>query len=377
MSDKPAEKATHSDHKAAEKTGSPDMQAARNAHADEVAKATRPHLGDGSMRRFNQANLDSQNESIEIDFGGHIASRETGLTERQATAKAVNGKEHEIHLSQPVRAEDTLHLIDVTLATSARLLEQPFLHMTENNAANQDIANFIEHFRHDPNQFNKDAINVGGQVLGIIDKPMTSEERARMVGMLIPLFFLPGANKPLDQKAVKSMQLEYMTEAQLAEQGISRRIVEVYRGDRAPYSPTNSYGHNKSYINQAGDLVPANPTGVYNGKPVDIVNHINPTINRQAKSCSPYTSFTESARHAVAEYGRSKITLNLEALRNDIKSGVLQNVEIIDQANMAQHIERSTWGELHKQNAYNAARAEREILIKGTIPKQYFKVEAK
>jgi len=214
-------------------------------------------------------------------------------------------------------------------------------------------------------------------VLGIIDKPMTPEERARMVGMLIPLFFLPGANKPLDPKLVKSMQLEQMTEAQLAEQGISRRVVEVYRGDKAPYSPINKYGHNKSYINEAGDLVPASVDGLYRGKPVDIVEHLNPTINREAKNCSPYTSFSESARHAVAEYGKSKITLNLEGLRHDIRSGVLSNVEIIDQTNMAQQIERSTYGELYKQRAFNDARAEREVLIKGTIPNKYFKVEVK
>lgn len=382
------EKVGHSDHNSPEKVGTPDIQKARNPNVDEVTKATKPHLGDGSLRRFNQAHLDSQNESIEIDFGGHVASRETKLTERQATAKQANTRDthsqhddrkphSEIHLSQPARPENALHLVDVTLSTTARVLEMPFLHLTENNAINKDIANFIEHFRHDPNQFNKDATRIGGQILGIIDKPMSEDERARMVGMLIPLFFLPGGNKPLDPKVVKSMQLEQMTEAQLAEQGITRRVVEVYRGDRAPYAPTNSYGRNKSYINEVGDLVPANPAGVFNGRPVDIVEHINPTAHPRAKCFSPYTSFSESARHAVAEYGKSKITLNLEALRNDIKSGALQNVEIIDQANMARHIEKSKYGELFKQSAFNDARAEREVLIKGIIPKKYLTVGAK
>jgi hypothetical protein len=376
MSAIPGDKATRSDHKLSEKASSPDLQAVRNANADEVGKATRPHLGDGSLRRFNQANLDGQDASIEIDFGGHVASRQTKLTEKQLATDATS-KRPALHISQPVRPEDTLHLIDVTLSTTARLLEQPFIHLTENNAVNKDIANFIEHLRHDPEQVNKDARHIGGELLAIIDKPMTPEERARMVGMLIPLFFLPGSSKPLDPKTVKAMQLEHMTEAQLAEQGITRRVVEVYRGDRTPYSRTNIYGANKSYIAETGDLHPANPAGICNGKPVDIVEHINPTLNPEAKSHSPYTSFSESAHHAVAQYGKSKITLNLEALRRDIKTGLLENVEIIDHNVMTKHIENSKHGELLKQSAYNDVRAEREVLIKGVIPKKCFTVEVR
>ncbi|CAN5119922.1 hypothetical protein BH11CYA1_BH11CYA1_49340 [soil metagenome] len=64
---KPGEEVTPSDHLLVEKVGSPDIQKARNANADDVAKATKPHLGDGSLRRFNQAHLESQEASIEID----------------------------------------------------------------------------------------------------------------------------------------------------------------------------------------------------------------------------------------------------------------------------------------------------------------------
>jgi len=83
MSDRPGDKVIHPDIRAAEKPDSPDLHEARNAFADEFSMATRPRLGDGSMQRVNQANLDSQNQSIEIDFGGQVASRESGLTERR------------------------------------------------------------------------------------------------------------------------------------------------------------------------------------------------------------------------------------------------------------------------------------------------------
>lgn len=374
---KPSERVTHSDHNSAEKVGSPDIQKARNPNADEVAKATKPHLGDGSLRRFNQAHLDSQNESIEIDFGGHVSSREKPLTERQATARETQGKRSEIHLSQPVRPEHALHLVDVTLSTAAQVLEMPILHLAENNAINKDIANFIEHFRHDPNQLNKDAAKLGGEILGIIDKPMSEEERARMIGMLIPLFFMPGSKTPLDANKVKAMNLDKMTEAELAEAGITRRVVKVFRGDDYAYDAVTSAGVGKSHLTPQGDLMPANPTGMYQGKPVDIVEHINQSIDWNAKGQSPYTSFSEKSNEVALSFGKTHITLDLKALRHDIASGAIKDVEIIDQADIAAHIKRSSLSEIRQQHALECSRAECEVLIKGIIPARYLKVEVK
>ena len=76
-------------------------------------------------------------------------------------------------------------------------------------------------------------------------------------------------------------------------------------------------------------------------------------------------------------FGKTHITLDLKALRRDIASGALKNVEIIDQADMAAQIQRSVKGEIHKQHALECSRAEREVLIKGVIPKKYLKVEVK
>ncbi|CAN5119949.1 hypothetical protein BH11CYA1_BH11CYA1_49350 [soil metagenome] len=253
----------------------------------------------------------------------------------------------------------------------------PFLHLAENRAINKDIANFIEYYRHDPNQFNKDATKAGGQILGILDKPMSEDERARMVGMLIPLFFMPGSNKPLELDKVKALNLETKTAAELAEQGITRRVVEVYRGDNRAYHATDQTGLLKSHITAQGDLTPADPSGIYNGKPVDIVEHINPLINANAKGHSPYTSFSELSSEVAMSFGKTHITLDLKALRHDIASGALKNVEAIDQADMAAHIQRSMKGEIHKQHALECARAEREVLIKGIIPKKYLRVEVK
>ncbi|CAN5176190.1 hypothetical protein BH11CYA1_BH11CYA1_45760 [soil metagenome] len=331
---KPGDEVDHSDQHTVEKVGSPDIQKARNSNADEVAKATKPHLGDGSLRRFNQAHLDSQDASIEIDFGSHVASRKTQLTEQQAITREARGQHNEMHLTQPARPENALHLIDVTLSTTAQVLAMPFLHLTENSAINKDISNFIEHYRHDPSQFNKDVTKAGGQILGILEKPMSEDERARMIGMLIPLFFMPGSNKPLELDKVKALNLETKTAAELAEQGITRRVVEFYRGDNYAYQPFDRTGLRKSHITPEGDLMPADPAGVHNGKPVDIVEHINPLLDCNAKGHSPYTSFTESSADVAMSFGKTHITLDLKAMRHDIASGALKDVEIIDQRNI-------------------------------------------
>ena len=374
---KHSDKLTHTDHNSPDKAGSSNIEKARNPNADEVSKATKPHLGDGSLRRFNQAHLDSQNESIEIDFGSHVASREKPLTEQQASSCEPHGKKNEIHLSQPAHPENALHLVDVTLETAARLLEMPFLHLAENNAVNKDVANFIEHFRHDPNQFNKDATKVGGQILGIIEKPMSEEERAKMIGVLIPLFFMPGSQTPLDANKVKAMNLERMTATELAEVGITRRVVEVYRGDNRAYEALDRVGLRKSHLTPEGDLMPADPQGLYKDKPVDIVEHINPLISCDAKGHSPYTSFSEKSKEVAMSFGKTHITLDLKALRNDIASGAVKDVEIIDQVDIEAHIKLSKQGEIMKQHALECARAEHEVLIKGIIPKKYLKVEAR
>ncbi|CAN5317610.1 hypothetical protein BH11CYA1_BH11CYA1_41230 [soil metagenome] len=76
-------------------------------------------------------------------------------------------------------------------------------------------------------------------------------------------------------------------------------------------------------------------------------------------------------------FGKTYITLDLKALRHDIASGVIKDVEIIDQADMASHIQQSRFGEIAKQHALECSRAEHEVLIKGIIPAKYLKVEVR
>jgi hypothetical protein len=153
--------------------------------------------------------------------------------------------------------------------------------------------------------------------------------------------------------------------------------VKVFRGDDYAYQAIDKCGLRKSHLTAKGDLMPADPVGMYNGSPVDIVEHINPLLDVEAKGHSPYTSFSELSSEVALSFGKTHITLDLKALRHDIASGALKDVEIIDQADMAANIKRSSLGEIAKQHALECSRAEREVLIKGVIPAKYLKVEVK
>ena len=149
----------------------------------------------------------------------------------------------------------------------------------------------------------------------------------------------------------------------------------VFRGDSNLTSTVNPKGIPKSYLNPAGDLVPANPTGMYQGRPVTPAEHILGGFRRGAKSNSPYTSFTPKGKVAGG-YGGQKVTVDLAALRKAIQEGRVKGVEILDQAQVQQAIHSDPrLSDYWKNLASKWAARDEEVLIKGVIPKEFLKVE--
>lgn len=96
------------------------------------------------------------------------------------------------------------------------------------------------------------------------------------------------------------------------------------RADENFLSPTNSKNVAKAYINENGDLMPANPDGK-----ATIVEHIRGGTN---KADSPYISFTlDQGLTAVKNYGGRKIRINLDRLLKDIESGQITSTKVISQ----------------------------------------------
>ncbi|MBP7862979.1 hypothetical protein KA183_14935 [bacterium] len=144
----------------------------------------------------------------------------------------------------------------------------------------------------------------------------------------------------------------------------------AYRGDNNVKSKFNENGRPKSHINEQGDLVPANIIGVFNGKPVDVVDHVCPHLYNDAKSCSPFISL--SVKESVAiRFGNEKITVDLDALRDAVNKGEIIGTEIIEHADLLELVKQSQRTEHQKNIALYTIKMEHEMLVKGIIPARY------
>ena len=154
----------------------------------------------------------------------------------------------------------------------------------------------------------------------------------------------------------------------------------VYRKDRAPDSPDGRKpGSRKSYIDENGDLQPANPDGE-----ATVQQHVRGS--EPAKSDSPYTSFSDQLGTAK-DYGGDLITLDRGRLSQDVASGKVEGVDILNHEDvLAAHDGYVSDAQARydanptpknqerldraQQDRANSVR-DREVLVKGTVPGEY------
>lgn len=154
----------------------------------------------------------------------------------------------------------------------------------------------------------------------------------------------------------------------------------LYRQDSRPYSSTGRKPNSlKSHVTETGSLAPANKNG--KASLHDHVRGIEP-----AKSDSPYTSMSPEG-HRGKDFGRHEVDVDAARLRQDIASGKVKDVEIVEHSQvMAAHDEnvasarrahaanptRSTAQDLKvaERNRRYSAR-DQETLIKGEVPPEY------
>ncbi|MGL5930905.1 MAG: hypothetical protein ACRCY8_18385 [Dermatophilaceae bacterium] len=116
-------------------------------------------------------------------------------------------------------------------------------------------------------------------------------------------------------------------------QSAASELDQPIRRDDDFYADRNQIGQRKAHLNEAGDLVPANPEGR-----ATIVEHV---IGRgEKKSDSPYTSFSIDNIGAKI-FGRETMRLNVDQLRRDIASGSLADVRIYSPAEVQAEIQAS------------------------------------
>jgi hypothetical protein len=185
--------------------------------------------------------------------------------------------------------------------------------------------------------------------------------------LLQPEFEVVGVGK------MKMRDFKTVTKEDLALKMEGKAQGKAHRGDDNFHSKLDEYGRPKSHINEQGDLVPADPKGIYDGKPVEVIDHVFGFSDTDVKQYSPYTSFSLESGVAI-KYGNQKIMLNLESFRKAVKQGELLGTEIIEHEELIEIVKKSKNSEFNKWKALKFITEDQEILIKGTIPARFLEI---
>lgn len=202
----------------------------------------------------------------------------------------------------------------------------------------------------------------------------TTKKIAETIGrqvddLLQPEYALPGGGK------IKMKDLPRVTKDDLYN-AMAEGKGKAYRGDHDIYSRFNEKGRLKSYVDENGDLVPVNPSGLYKGRKVTPAEHLNASWCKAQKANSPYTSFSVENGQLVTKYGGQRIELDLPALEAELAAGKSPVVAIHRTEDIVKSIiEHPTFPAHTKEFFINCARKDNEILIEGIIPKRFLKIE--
>lgn len=134
-------------------------------------------------------------------------------------------------VSEAVQQEVLGKYAEAVLENAAAAVRQVENHLAQPNAINSDFQKIGQwllegpgHFAQSPEQLNKDVSAVVTGTMEEIDKPLSVDERAKMAGMLLPMFFFEGGKEPINPETIEQMGLEGMTEAELKALGIEKRV---------------------------------------------------------------------------------------------------------------------------------------------------------
>ncbi|MFH0070652.1 ribonuclease YeeF family protein [Peribacillus sp. NPDC056705] len=165
-------------------------------------------------------------------------------------------------------------------------------------------------------------------------------------------------------------------ESEVSGRGIVNQGSNLYRGDSLLHSPKRPNGIGKPFIAESGNLVPANPTGLYKGRQVTVTEHILGGFRKGAKSNSPYTSFTIN-KNIIEGYGDTLIELDISALRKAIRNGEVNNVAVLSQKQIKKLINNDSSSDFWKKRALTWTERDNEYLIRGEVPSKFIIISPK
>jgi hypothetical protein len=153
----------------------------------------------------------------------------------------------------------------------------------------------------------------------------------------------------------------------------STKVAEAFRGDKDIFSHLDENGRAKSYINADGNLVPANLDGIYDGRRVDIMEHLLGSSNKDAKACSPWTSVGTSG--VVYKYADgSGMKIDIAGLRKAVANGEVTGVKFIEHQELLEKIENSSWSRMDKKMATRFVNKDGEFVIEGIVPGKFIEL---
>ncbi|CAH2462275.1 MULTISPECIES: hypothetical protein [Bacillus] len=113
---------------------------------------------------------------------------------------------------------------------------------------------------------------------------------------------------------------------------------------------------------------------MYKDRQVTVTEHILGGYRKSGKNNSPFTNFSPNSG-ATVKYGDKSIELDFNGLRTAIRNGDVKDVAILNPKQIEHLIEQDKittpfW----KNRALKWTKRDNEYLIKGEIPKDYFKI---
>ena len=152
-------------------------------------------------------------------------------------------------VSEAIQQEALGMYVEAVLENAAAAVHQIENHLAQPNALNSDfqkigqwLSEGPEHFAQSPEQLNKDISTVATGTMEEIDKPLSVEDRAKMAGMLLPMFFFEGGKEPINPETIEQMGLEGMSEAELKALGIEKRVEEILTAEEIETEMLESKG---------------------------------------------------------------------------------------------------------------------------------------
>ncbi|MCC6978144.1 MAG: hypothetical protein IT343_07470 [Candidatus Melainabacteria bacterium] len=140
-------------------------------------------------------------------------------------------------VSEAVTEEVLGKYAEAVLENAVAAVRQFENHLAQPNAINSDLQKVGQwlsdtpgHFAQSPEQLNKDVQGIAGTAIDEIDKPLMPEDRAKMAGMLLPMFFFEGGSEPINPETIEQMGLEGMSEAELKALGVEKRVEVLEEG---------------------------------------------------------------------------------------------------------------------------------------------------